>query len=579
MLQKSILAIALILMGVCIINAQVPQLINYQGVLSDAAGNKINGSRSIQFSIYNSATGGTALWYETQPVVVTDGWFNVLLGSVTAVPYTVFNGSDKFLSLKVGTDPEMTPRKRLVSVGYSFRAYDADKVDGKDASTFIEKVNSVTPLNGNIDLVGGTNMTITPDITNHKITISGGGGDNLGNHTATQNIKQNGNWLSGDGGNEGVFVDNSGNIGIGTKTPLTKLEIQSTSPGPWEKGVRLLDPNMQVNNKLLYVVGKTDNNKNAGQFYFHYAGDASVNNRISLGMCGVDDVINVMGSGNVGIGTQQPGAKLQVNGGIRARGGVPGGYGVNNNGYAFTGNNGDEDSGIFSSADGQLEFYTNSAERIRINSSGNVGIGTNNPQAALHVFRPNMPQLRLNGGGTDGFVDFYKGGGGFLISINGKPTINITDDGNLSCSVLKITGGSDIAEPFDINEKDAINAGMVVTIDPQNPGKLKIADKPYDRCVVGIISGAGDIAPGMIMGQTGTIANGEYPVALSGRVYCWADASNGSIQPGDLLTTSETPGHAMKVADFSRAQGAILGKAMSSLEEGQGLVLVLVTLQ
>ena len=68
-------------------------------------------------------------------------------------------------------------------------------------------------------------------------------------------------------------------------------------------------------------------------------------------------------------------------------------------------------------------------------------------------------------------------------------------------------------------------------------------------------------------------------MALSGRVYVQADAAFGAIQPGDLLTTSDTPGHAMKVADYAKAQGAILGKAMSGLKEGKGLVLVLVTLQ
>jgi hypothetical protein len=83
----------------------------------------------------------------------------------------------------------------------------------------------------------------------------------------------------------------------------------------------------------------------------------------------------------------------------------------------------------------------------------------------------------------------------------------------------------------------------------------------------------------MLMGQEGSVADGAYPVALTGRVYCWADASNGPIAPGDLLTTSDTPGHAMKVTDYERAQGAVLGKAMSTLDEGQGLVLVLVTLQ
>jgi len=81
------------------------------------------------------------------------------------------------------------------------------------------------------------------------------------------------------------------------------------------------------------------------------------------------------------------------------------------------------------------------------------------------------------------------------------------------------------------------------------------------------------------MGQAGSVADGQHPVALTGRVYALADASSGAIEPGDLLTTSDLPGHAMKVADPARAQGAIIGKAMSSLKGGKGLVLVLVSLQ
>ena len=72
---------------------------------------------------------------------------------------------------------------------------------------------------------------------------------------------------------------------------------------------------------------------------------------------------------------------------------------------------------------------------------------------------------------------------------------------------------------------------------------------------------------------------GGQNVALSGRVYVLADASTGAIKPGDLLTTSDTPGHAMKVTNQNRSQGAILGKAMSPLMSGKGMVLVLVTLQ
>jgi hypothetical protein len=73
--------------------------------------------------------------------------------------------------------------------------------------------------------------------------------------------------------------------------------------------------------------------------------------------------------------------------------------------------------------------------------------------------------------------------------------------------------------------------------------------------------------------------DGGQNVALSGRVYVRADASGGAIQPGDMLTTSDKPGHAMRVNDHTRAQGAVIGKAMSALLEGEGFVLVLVSLQ
>ena len=156
----------------------------------------------------------------------------------------------------------------------------------------------------------------------------------------------------------------------------------------------------------------------------------------------------------------------------------------------------------------------------------------------------------------------------------------VENDGRTTVNVLKITGGSDLSEQFDIHaaEGDAM-PGALVSIDPEHPGQLTLSRESYDYRVAGIISGAGGIQTGMLMGQEGSQADGSYPVALSGRVYCWADASNSPIEPGDLLTTSDIPGHAMKVTDYTRAQGAVIGKAMSSLDEGQGLVLVLVTLQ
>ena len=170
-------------------------------------------------------------------------------------------------------------------------------------------------------------------------------------------------------------------------------------------------------------------------------------------------------------------------------------------------------------------------------------------------------------------------------STSAPPTgngITINETGRLITRELEITGGSDLSEQFEIRnsrKEIPLEPGLVVVIDPEKPGSLMVSSQPYDRRVAGIISGAGGLKPGMLMGQKGSKADGGNPVALTGRVYCWADASKGSIEPGDLLTTSQTPGHAMKVTNYTQAQGAILGKAMSSLKSGQGLILVLVSLQ
>jgi hypothetical protein len=141
--------------------------------------------------------------------------------------------------------------------------------------------------------------------------------------------------------------------------------------------------------------------------------------------------------------------------------------------------------------------------------------------------------------------------------------------------------GADVAELFDVITEGATPAvpGMAVSIDPSNAGKLLISTNAFDRKVAGIISGAGGIQPGLVLGQEGTLAYGDYPVAVCGRVYAKADASFGPIKPGDLLTTSTTPGHLRVVDDMANALGAVVGKALSGLNSGKGEILVLVTLQ
>jgi len=150
--------------------------------------------------------------------------------------------------------------------------------------------------------------------------------------------------------------------------------------------------------------------------------------------------------------------------------------------------------------------------------------------------------------------------------------------------VIQINGGADIAEPFAVRSPDVelghkIEPGMLVAIDPDQAGELRLSTQAYDRTVAGIISGAGGVRTGMTLQQKGTLADGDHPVALTGRVWCYVDAEASAVAPGDLLTTSDVPGHAMKVTDHARAQGAIVGKAMTRLDHGRGLVLVLVSLK
>jgi hypothetical protein len=103
--------------------AQVPELINYQGYLTDVNGKPVqDGTYTITFKIYDAETGGNALWEETQQVRIDDGMFHVLLGSINPVKSSIFTGANRWLGITVGNDNEIAPRSRLVSVPYAMSA-------------------------------------------------------------------------------------------------------------------------------------------------------------------------------------------------------------------------------------------------------------------------------------------------------------------------------------------------------------------------------------------------------------------------------------------------------------------------
>ena len=411
---------------------------------------------------------------------------------------------------------------------------------------------------------------------------------------------------------------NSGSVGIGTEEPAALLEVVGGSVriGALDNQYLELTGDL-LEGGAISVYSKEAQRKLKLRSLHDDSDSVGGSNAIEFDLGTVDHSTTAMTilEEGVGIGTTAPQARLDVAGAIA----VNGNQVVDAKGNWIGKGSMPKDNDPVFRETGSSAYYTN----------GNVGVGTTRPQALLHLEAQKVPDehrdiLRLgstfaatNGGLRVGFYNTTDNNlvaymtastsgsrpGGALsfgtqrakddetlresmrITSRGRvgigtasPSALLEVAGNAVVNSLTITGGADLAEPFQFSDPQCIRRGAFVVIDDQALGRLKLSRNPYDTRVAGVVSGAGGLQPGLTLNQAGLVERGEH-VALSGRVYALADATTSPIRPGDLLTSSHTPGHAMKVLDKDRAQGAIIGKAMSSLESGKGLVLVLVSLQ
>ncbi len=388
----------------------------------------------------------------------------------------------------------------------------------------------------------------------------------------------------------GLVIDELGLVGIGTANPTTLLDVSgiTRSDELWLGirqgfGPRMILGGDGILGGLLFV-------RNADTINY----GVSIRGGIRGGGGSVT-VSNQGGTNTVELyGEQSYGGRVAVGNGAGDTGFIDGNVGggaqlrlTNDNWdttFSVTGqaySSGSQTRMYDSSGTLRHEWTAGNSEWKSFDSSGNL-------------------RIQSSGAGAGGTMTYYQssGQGGVRVSgdyINLGGRIQIYDSsGTESATILgedssggsrviagtfEVNNGSDLSESFDINGDTEVEPGMVVCIDPDDVGRLIESREPYQHTVAGIVSGAGGIKPGMLMGQQGSVADGKHPVALTGRVWTWCDASSAPIEPGDLLTTSATPGHAMKVTDHERSNGAILGKAMSSLRSGRGMVLVLVGLQ
>ena len=592
--------------------AQIPQKMNYQGYLTDPGGTPINGTVAMEFKIYDVSMGGIALWSETQTVVVSSGVYSVNLGDVNPVNLP-FN-QPYYLGVKVGTDSEMTPRRVLTSVGYAFRALTVETIGSHPHSG--ADITSGTVAEARIDSLITRDAEVMTIVKANDGAGSGVDADLLdGQHAAA--------FAASTHNHDAAYVNegqaNSITSGMIVDGTITAADLASGSVGTSEIAWSLNYEGSDANGGLINLINTS--NGSGGNFPAGVHGGAN-------GAPGTDRVIGVLGSApGLGYGGplgSLPSGKIGVAGASDTGYGMASastsgtgvyatsqnGYGVK--GYSTGGSNAwrgvyGETNSTYSTDAGVKGNSTGAAAGLYGSSSSGVGVyGTSSGNYGVYAYSSSGSGVYAYSGGNFGVnaqtagiygvygyssgsggyggyftsgdtngIGIYASGGSSGLAADFRGNVRVRSE-STGTTVLELGEGLDYAEGFNVLEKSKVSPGSVLVIDPDHPGKLALSQSPYDTKVAGIVAGAKNMGSGVRLGS----GNFDLDVALAGRVYCNVDATENEVKPGDLLTTSETPGFAMVVKDHAKAQGAILGKAMEKLSKGEkGQILVLVTLQ
>lgn len=462
---------------------------------------------------------------------------------------------------------------------------------GGDALTITNSGGTGVGVTNSAGATIGYGVDVSVDSTTTKYgyfaTVSGATGTGYGlyiNNTATTG---RGVYAitSGTGGNYGFFNSNAGDTGRGF---YASMYGTGTNYGVYVSNSSASGYGGYFNNTALTGVtyGLYCENNSADGYGLYARHDASTGTGPAV--YGTTDSTSSSAYAIHGVvaSTAPGGASAALRGQNNGTGGsgygVYGshagtGYGVYGNaatgGRGVYGDAGGEGYGVYGATDDGYGVYGVASPTTATEACYGVrGVGGNSSSSYGGYFSVSGTGIGCYGYSTGGY------GGYFDTGVSGGAALYVV--GTASVGVITIRGGADLAEDFQVATRpEEVQAGMVVMIDPDHEGNVKLASGAYNKCVAGVISGANDLKAGMVLGQFEGQPEGK-PVALSGRVWTYVDASDTAVEPGDLLTTAETPGYAMPVVDHSRAHGATIGKAMSRLPKGEkGLVLVLVNLQ
>jgi len=606
--------------------ADVPETINYQGRLTNHLGVPISGTYPMVFTIYDAESGGNVKWTESHTgVPINEGLFSVILGNGNPpkpILDTVFNERDRWLEIAVDGNV-ISPRTPFTSVAYAkatpwwtvidsvlyTKRYWGIARGGVDNEIYGDSFQTV--VNFGVESIAGDEDLISKYITisggfdqwaaGSYSTIAGGSGNTIRGTSCAIGGGQ-GNWMNSD--------THGSTIGGGSGNSIVHFLGDASTIGGGSGN------NIDADEGGCTIGGGRSNNIN-------YPGDKSTiaggsGNSASHKYCSIGG-----GNGNSteAIGGTISGGHSNTTQGIYAM--IPGGSSNTAAGdYSFAAGRRAKANGLgsFVWADATDEDYTSYTDnQFAARANGGFLFNTGNPTQAFRVisdlwdvsyqyvnFQSNavaasaadVLQLKVGAGSPDDFqfIECERGADfKFRVWGNGDVTADgvFTPGGADFAELIKVSSGYDSVEPCD-----------VLIIDPDNPKSIIKSHEANSRLVAGIYS----TKPGIVatshdidqlayeddyadspyddIDQSETDSRqvmelaaslDEIPLAVVGIVPCKVTSENGSIRPGDLLVTSNVPGHAMK--NNEATTGTVIGKALGSLNNGTGIIDVLVTLQ
>lgn len=306
-LQILFLGLALVTLA-ALANAEIPQLINYQGLLTDDTGQPVeDGTYQIVFTIYESEATPTGMWYSgIQDISVVDGQFNYQLGSINAFPDTTFADSTRWLGIRIIGNDEITPRTRLISVPYAFRV---STVDGATGGIISGNVSIQSDLSVSGKATIGTGHTSAGDYT----FIAGENNSATGNHTTVGGGDDNtvtfdwGTVSGGKGNTAGGASVVAGGLNNDASNQYASIGggQGNVTLGAWSAIPGGLDNN--ADGIYSFAAGRRAKANHGGTFVWADQTDADFSSTAG-------DQFLIRANGGVGININNPGATLHVNG-------------------------------------------------------------------------------------------------------------------------------------------------------------------------------------------------------------------------------------------------------------------------